>query len=431
MRNISFSQRRFSRITSHVLSSPLAIFLVALLTRLQVMKELLPGNAWPGFYANNEAARIGWAIASGFGFSSPWPHTALVTTSQQPPVYPYLLAAIFKLTGVYSDLSLWLAVELNAVLSALTAVLLFHLGRRVYGESAGIIAAWIWAIWLYASVVSIRLWESSLSAFLLTSGLLLLLELENSLRPSHWLLFGGLAGTSILTNATLLSLFPLFWVWLWIGYRRRGVSCAKVLCGSVMVCSLILVPWTVRNYATFQRLIPVRDNLGLELWIGNHQGVTHLYAYSGSFPLIDPAEYNRLGEMKFMETKRDVALQFIRRNPGTFLSLCGQRCYNYWTAPQPHTWLPVSLLAWAGAIVGLWRKRPGAVPFVLVLVVFPAIYYVTHPWPTYRHPMEPLMVVLAVYAVLGGLETLWRAMVQQTGGLSRDKAIVPAASRLR
>jgi 4-amino-4-deoxy-L-arabinose transferase-like glycosyltransferase len=384
----------------------LAIFLVALMARLRVIQQLVPGNAWPDFYVNNESARIAWAVASGFGFSSPWPRTPLLPTAVEPPIYPYLLAGIFKLAGPYSDLSLWLSVELNAVFSALTAVVLLHLGRRVFGAAAGVLAAWIWAIWLYASVVSVRLWESSLSALLLTFGLLLLVKLADSGQTRQWLLFGGLAGFAALTNTTFLSLFPLFWIWLWITYRRRGIVCGKLLWSSIAVCMLVLVPWTVRNYEMFHRLMPVRNNLGLELWIGNHQGVAHLSEFSRSFPLVDPTEYNQLGEMRFMEMKREIALQFIRQRPAQFLRLCGQRCYDYWTAPSPSTWLPISLLAWAGCILSLRRKPLGAIPFAIVLLIFPSIYYITHTWPTYRHPMEPVMVLLGSYAVLSAVEYL-------------------------
>jgi 4-amino-4-deoxy-L-arabinose transferase-like glycosyltransferase len=406
MRDNPSFRRRFLPITFRILGSPLAIFLVALMARLRVIRQLLPGNAWPDFYVNNESARIAWAVASGFGFSSPWPHTPLLPTSVEPPIYPYLLAGIFRLAGPYSDLSLWIAVELNAIFSALTAVALLHLGRRVFGNSAGVLAAWIWAIWLYASVVSVRLWESSLSALLLVLGLLLLLKLADSGRGWHWLLFGALAGFAALTNTTFLSLFPLFWIWLWIAYRRRGISCGRLLWSSVAICMLVVVPWTVRNYETFHRLMPVRDNLGLELWIGNHQGVVRLADFSRSFPLVDPTDYNEQGELRFMERKREIALQFIRQHPVQFLRLCSQRSWNYWTAPVPYIWLPIGLLAWSGGIFSLWRKRPGAIPFAIVLLIFPSIYYVTHTWPTYRHPMEPVMVLLAVFAVLSAAEYL-------------------------
>ena len=165
----------------------------------------------------------------------------------------------------------------------------------------------------------------------------------------------------------------------------------------------------MRNYARFHRFIPVRDNLGLELWIGNHQGVTYLYDFSG-FPLRDPAEYNRLGELRFMESRRAIALRFIRQHPRTFLRLSAERCFAYWTSPSPYLWLPFSLLAWLGVVVFYRRTGAKAVPFALVLVVFPVIYYVTHPWPTYRHPTEPVMLLGAAYAGVAFAKRLGRGV---------------------
>ena len=378
-----------------LVSSPRIVFLVALTARLWVLFQLLPNNAWRYFYQYNEPSRIAWALVSGFGYSSPWANTPLTPTAQQPPMYPLLLAGIFELAGSYSYLSLWIAVALNAVFSALTAVLILQIGKRTFGTSIGMLAAWVWSCWQYEAVVSIRLWESSLSALLLTVGLLLLPELGGSIRPWRWLVFGALAGVAALTNTTLLSVFWLFWMWLWIGYRRRGRSCNKPLMASVAVCVLTVVPWTMRNYETFRRLVPMRDNFGLELWIGNHEGEARL---NGDDFQRMVAEYGRLGELRFMDTKRQIAVQFIRQHPGSFLRLSAQRFFKYWSAPDGSVWLLVSLLAWQGMIVALWQKGLEAVPYAIVLVMFPLVYYVTHSGSTYRHPAEPVILMLAACA---------------------------------
>ncbi|MBZ5706242.1 MAG: glycosyltransferase family 39 protein [Acidobacteriia bacterium] len=387
---------RLWRLIAGALSSPWTLFTVAFLVRVIVAGQLLPAHAARGFYEQNEPARIAWNVVSGKGFSSPWPHTPLAPTAQQPPVYPYLLAGIFKLTGPYTYTSLCLAVALNAIFSALTAVLILKLGKRWFGPFVAVVAAWIWALWLYEVVVSIRLWESALSGLLLVLGLWLLGKLSDAAAMPHWLLFGGLAGVAALTNTTLLPVFACCWVWLWI--VQRGAS-RKPWLASVAICLLVLAPWTLRNYATFHRLIPVRDNFGLELWIGNHEGVTHLYDFRGGFPLVDPTEYNQLGEIRFMESKRAVAMEFIRQHPGEFVRLCGQRLVSFWTAPNAFVWLPISLLAGLGAMLALWRKGIGVAPYAIGLGIFPLVYYVTHPWSTYRHPIEPVMILLAVYAV--------------------------------
>jgi 4-amino-4-deoxy-L-arabinose transferase-like glycosyltransferase len=409
-----------SRVRSvlNLASSPVTVFVVALSARLLVLRQLLPTKAWSGFYEYNEFARIAWAVVSGYGYSSPWAHTPLAPTAVEPPIYSYLLAGIFRLAGPYSYASLWIAVTFNAVLSALTAVLVLHIGKRDFGAPTGVLAAWVWSCWLYEAVVSVRLWESSLSALFLATALLVLPTLAESPRWSRWLMFGLFAGIAALTNTTLLSLFPFFWLWLWILYRRRGRSCSKVLLASIGVCILTLLPWTIRNYETFHRLMPVRDNFGLELWLGNHEGVTRLF--DADFPLRNPGEYNRVGELRFMEEKREIALAFIRQHPGEFLRLSAGRFFRYWTAPEMATWLPVSALAWTGMILALWRKGLEAMPYSIILLIFPLIYYVTHTFNSYRHPTEPAMILLAAYATVTALQALGRPLLRRKGSTSGE-----------
>jgi 4-amino-4-deoxy-L-arabinose transferase-like glycosyltransferase len=385
-----------------LVASRRVVFLVALIARLSVLAQLLPANAWRDFYQYNEPSHIAWSMVSGSGYSSPWANTLPTSTAQQPPVYPYLLAGIFKLAGAYSYLALWIAVGLNAVISSFTAVVILQIGKRIFGTPTGVLAAWIWSCWIYEAVISIRLWESSLSALLLAVGLWLLPELAGWVRPGHWISFGALAGVAALTNTTSLSVFPFFWLWLWLSCRRGGLSCGRWLTASVVVCVLVVLPWTIRNYTVFHRLMPIRDNFGLELWIGNHEGVTHIF--DRDFPLLDPTEYNRMGEIRFMETKRDIALKFIGDNPATFFRLSARRCYQFWTSPEKSAWLGMSVLAWIGLVLALRRKGFAAIPFAIVMLVFPFAYYVTHVFSSYRHPIEWAILLLAAYTMVSVVE---------------------------
>ena len=59
------------------------------------------------------------------------------------------------------------------------------------------------------------------------------------------------------------------------------------------------------------------------------------------------------------------------------------------------------------AIMGLikaFRKIPDmAMPYALVLLAYPMVYYITHSDIAYRHPLDPEIVVLASYAVVSWL----------------------------
>jgi 4-amino-4-deoxy-L-arabinose transferase-like glycosyltransferase len=392
--------------------SPLVIFFVALAIRLWAASQLLPQKAGSFFYQNNEPARIAWALATGHGYSSPWPNTPLLPTAQQPPGYPLLVAGIFKIFGPYTISAIWAALLLNAVFAGITGIVILQLGRRNFGTLVGVLASWVWACWLYEAAVSIRLWENALSALLLSISLLILPTVAESSRFSRWLLFGLLAGAAALINTSLLVLFLVFWAWMWLSSRCPTLVRSRLVFSSVAVCVLLVLPWTIRNYAVFHRLIPVRDNFGLEFWLGNHEGAPN--GLQNDFPLLDPSEYNRLGEIKFMEAKEHIGFQFARTHPGYFLKLCLMRIHLFWTDPKPSPWWLISVLAWVGGFLALCRKGLVALPFLAVLLIFPIVYYVTHSFPTYRFPIEPLMLILAAYTVVTFTQITFQRLVGRT-----------------
>lgn len=418
---------RFPQVVLRIMCAPQVVFLAAFIARLRVLSQLLPGQEWTRFYRYNEPAHIAWALVSGFGFSAPWPNTPIAPTAQQPPLYPFLLAAVFKFAGAYSHLSLWIADGLNAVFSALTAVLILRIAKRDFGAGTAILAAWVWACWQYEAVVSIRLWESSLSALLLMLGMLCALELAESLQIWRWLLFGALAGVAALNNTTLLAVFPFFWLWLCLKYRRRRWSYYKPLLASIAICFVTLLPWTIRNYSAFHRVMPLRDNFGLELWVGLELGEARptpgIYRYfTRDFPLRDPTDYNRLGETAFMESRRQMAMDFIEHHPLQYARMVIIRCSKFWSHPTGTPWPYISLLAWVGLCLALWRKGLDAALYAVPLIVFPPVYYITHTFPTYRHPIEPVLIILASYAIVSAVEVgvarLQQRSASQSGGQS-------------
>jgi hypothetical protein len=142
----------------------------------------------------------------------------------------------------------------------------------------------------------------------------------------------------------------------------------------------------VRNYTQFHRFIPVRDNFGYELWVGNHDSPT-------------AREYGPDGEISFMESRRDMAMEFIRTNPGKFLRRCVYRFFQFWTDPKKD-WLSLSLVAWLGLMLAIRKKVANVIPLTIPVWVFPIVYYITHPSPSYRHPIEPMILMFAAFALV-------------------------------
>jgi hypothetical protein len=79
-----------------------------------------------------------------------------------------------------------------------------------------------------------------------------------------------------------------------------------------------------------------------------------------------------------------------------------------------------SLLAFAGVWLLYRAYRAAALPFVWILLFYPLVYYVTHPSPRYRSPMDPCLAFLAVYAVRRAVQRLW----------ARDRGTLIAAATI-
>jgi hypothetical protein len=327
------------------------------------------------------------------GFSSPYAKAPIAPTAQQPPLYPSILAVVFKVFGIYTVESAWTAVVINVLAGAVTAVLLYYVGRLHFGETVGILAAWLWVLpWMYRmSTFGVSLTNAYLAALGLTA---LFLRVPKTLE-ANWrsFVFGIYSGLLVLLQPALLTIIFVYGGWLaWSKARSPRVLIA------IAGLLLALAPWTVRNYVTFARVIPLRDNFGLELWLGNRPGMQGTVDYTGDFPDHDPSNYARLGELPFMDAKFDQAREFIMRDPAGFVGRVLRRMIEFWYLPYSFPWIVVEIFGWLGAVLAI-RKDKNRWVWLIMLAVFPLVYCLTHNFPTYRHPIEPIVILLAAYCI--------------------------------
>src|SRR5262249_3188794 len=135
-----------------------------------------------------EMGRLARSIAEGHGFSSP---TDLDSgpSAWTAPVYPYILAGIFKLFGVYTWASAWVILVFNSLFAALTCWTLFRIANRLFGPGVARATAWTWAVFPYLIYWPVRVvWEVSFTTFLLTLALwLAILARDRSPRAWDWI----------------------------------------------------------------------------------------------------------------------------------------------------------------------------------------------------------------------------------------------------
>lgn len=398
------------------ISSPALIFLVAFGIRLLVMAYMQSFQIQDNWKFGFETGRIAWSIASGQGFSSPLQGPS-GPTAWLPPIYPYMLAGIFRLFGVYSRDSAVVALTLNSLFSALTCVTIFCIGRKTFGPKVAIWGAWSWVFFPYAVFWSTNwVWATSLSAFLFSLVCLAALYLERCNTATAWLGFGLLWGLVGLTDTALLSTLPFFVGWLCYRLSQQGMALNRAISACTLGFILILTPWLVRNYLTFGQFVFIKSNFGMELRLGNYEGSTGLSAGRLLHPAGNEREFEkfrRMGELPYIQESKRQALDFIVAQPGTFFWLTLRRVLYFWTGnPQLLQIFPpsgrfvearyvlfslVSVLAFLGLYLAFRSHNPAVPLFTITLLVFPIVYYIAHPTPRYRHTIEPTMVVLIAY----------------------------------
>jgi len=365
-----------------------------------------------------EMARVARALVTGYGYADPFNgHTG--PTAWVPPLYPLLIAAVFKLFGVYTALSAWAILTCNSVFSAATSLFVYEIAARCYNRKVALWSAWIWALYPAAMQYAVRwVWEMSLSTMLLTAAIALAVRMRGIGEPPNdqtqqttrrWLLFGFLWGLIGLSNSTLLLFLPACGLWVLAGAGHKAPALRRAI-ASGLIFIAVVAPWMIRNARTFRAFIPFRSNFGAELYMGNNpesMGMPWGKTLNGEDQV---RLYTKLGELRYVRQRGDLAKAWIRSHPARFAELSLKRFYFFWsTVPHPATnheflvfvrdvnYCIPNILAILGLALSLRRRTPAAYLVLWAFILLPFTYYFVTAGARFRHPLEPLIVILSVF----------------------------------
>ena len=363
-----------------------------------------------------EMGRVARSVALGQGFSNPYGGNT-GPTAWEPPLYPYLMAGVFKLFGLYTVASAWVLLTINSLFAALTTLPIFLIARRTFGERAAAWSAWGWALNPYIWYWSIHwIWDTTFTPLILSLIFLVALELQGSRGLRGWVIFAGLWGVGALANPSMLAFLPFCGLWIWRQRFKNGLPSLSGVVLSSAIFSLILSPWLIRNYEVFGRFVFLRDDFGLQFRLGNSKGAEGmLMAYlQPNLNKLELEKFQHLGELAYAEDCKQLAFEWVRENPQHFAVISLRRFFYYWNgvpkptdSRQPWDFRNALFLGWSVlSIWGLWRalrqKVSGAWLFAGLILTYPTTYYFVFPHARYRHPIEPELVILAVFL---GLQT--------------------------
>ena len=138
---------------------------------------------------DNEAGNIATALVEGRGFSDVF-RRPTGPTAWLAPVYPVLLAGIFRAFGTFTYHAFLAAALLNCVFSASATVPLFFLARRVGGVVVAALSASVWAFSPAGVMLPFEwIWDTSLSVTLATTIVWATLEIASASSRWKWVAY--------------------------------------------------------------------------------------------------------------------------------------------------------------------------------------------------------------------------------------------------
>jgi len=381
-----------------------------------------------------EMGRIARALATGFGYADPFTsHSG--PTAWSPPLYPLLIAGVFKIFGVYTVASAWVLLMINSIFSAATSSVIYEIAARCFqhtgrAKKIALWSGWLWALYPAAMQFAVRwIWDMCITAFLLSKIIVIALRVRNIGEDAPvagttsqtrttilWVAFGLLSGLVVLLNSTLLLFLPVSGLWMLAGSFKAKAPILPTLLRGSLACVLALAciaPWIARNYTVFHAFIPMRGNLGAELHqsiLEEHQG----FPWGATIPVCEVCpvfqQYRQMGEAAYVRREGELATREIRTHKLRFAEYTLKRLYFFWVSvPKPpekgvlieavreSNYFLLNLCSLLGLALALKRRIPGAVLFAWAFALVPLTYYFITVQARFRHPLEPIMTILSVY----------------------------------
>ncbi len=345
-----------------------------------------------------------------------------------PPLYPSLLAGFIYFGGTSAFLLLEL---LQAVLGACTCLLIYALGKELFGRSTACVGAIALSFYPPLVIKIAYIDPITIEVLLLVAAFLLLARCGEKPSLAKGIAAGWLLGLFALSRP---ALFPcaalLFGAWFIQGNMRQRHWRAVVL-----VFILGFSPWTLRNYLVHQQVVLVSTNGGYNFWIGNNAFATgEAYAADGQpvwtkMPAELKARVLAAGEAAGDRILYKEGMRWVTDNPAAFAALTAKRfVYFWWFRPGAgvgqgaHSTFPASwrfgyqifyALLLVGAVIGLVLSRhwwPQLLPFYALFAGFTLVYSVFFVHTRYRMVLEPFLIVLAAFGAnaLAKRHALWQ-----------------------
>ncbi len=406
-----------------------AIIIVAILLRL--LTAVYIGNLvtdLPGTFDQVSYDMLARQIISGYGFTVAdtwWPATpAGEPTAHWSYLYTTFLAGFYALAG-YQPLIVRLFQA--ALAGFLMPWLTYRLGTRYCNSAVGLVAAGLSAVYIYFVYYAVALMTETFYII----GILWIMDLAGKLGQTNpagpvsrfdWLWLGLALSLTVLLRQAFLLFLPILYCWLlWRSYRcqvRPIIHMLGILAGATVILVISILPWTIRNYRTFDTFVLLNTNAGYAFFWGNHpihgyNFISILPRNGPSYQELIPPELKNLNEAELDRALLKRGLIFIQEDPARYFILSTSRIKDYfkfWPTSDSALISNISRIFSFGILLPfmiygfIYNLRRAFTSEILILYLFvlsyTAIHLLTWSLIRYRLPVDAILLVFAATALV-------------------------------
>ncbi len=256
------------------------------------------------------------------------------------PLYSYFMAVIYAIVGTAP----WVVMAVQGIMGTLTVWLIYRLGKRLAGETTGLIAGASAAV--YAPFIFY-------DATLLTSELILLLSalivnftldaLERDKPLDLWKL-GIVIGLSALARPLVLIFVPFLILMFFLRKDKEWLRFSGV---TIVAILIVLLPVMVRNLIAGGELTLTTSSGGMNFYVGNNADANGLYWEAPFLSSVEPyAENEEFRRVASEASERDLttreagnywfrqSLDWIINNQGDYLAHQFKKFYLFFNQTE-------------------------------------------------------------------------------------------------
>lgn len=373
-------------------------------------------------------------ILAGKGFSYTFYYGTEYRSLVQP-FYPIFTVLVYYLTN-HSHIAI---LVIQSIISSLLCFPVYFIALRLTSPANAILAAFLTAFHPGLTVYSIfKLHPLVFDTFFYLLSINIFLRFIEKPDVKNAIFSGVVFGLALLSRSTIAVFFIGTLIFILLMRSLKLNARLKYAAIIAITAFMVYLPWIIRNYFVFHRIVIAQTDAGENLWAGNNiftAGSSMLPSGISVHEKASNSMKNELVKLDELEQQRYYIgsfLNFIKEHPGLFSELFLKKfLYFWWFSPYTGTlyskaWLNVykvyyyilALLFMIGLYSLFKEKKHFKLMFILFMYMIPIalIHSIAFTDTRHRWTVEPVLLLIASIGVGRILKYyFYRLRLHQTG----------------